>query len=98
MCDPRQLVVVGAGGHAKVIVDCLRSCGWNVVACADADPTPRQCAGVPVVGGDERLADLRRDGVGHAFCALGDNALRERLGTQLLSMGFDIPSLVAPSA
>jgi len=94
----RAIVVIGAGGHAKVVIECLRFAGWNVIGCTDADPTPRQCAGAPVLGGDEMLADLRGQGVEHAFCALGANRVRERVGQMLLDQGFALPAVRGPGA
>jgi len=89
----RPIVVIGAGGHAKVIIDCLRQEGWQVIGCTDADPTPRQCAGVPVLGDDDQLASIRANGIEHAFCALGSNRLRERVGDKLTSLGFEQPAV-----
>lgn len=94
----RPLVVVGAGGHAKVVIECLRHDGWNVVGCTDVDPSPRECAGAPVLGGDEMLARLRHDGVDHAFCALGANGLRERICLALIAQGFEVPTVRGPGA
>ena len=94
----REIVVVGAGGHARVIVDCLLIAGWNVIGCTDSDATPRSCAGAPVIGTDDLLGKLRGDGIAHAFCALGDNRLRQRVGHQLIGLGFDLPMLIGPGA
>lgn len=92
------LVVIGAGGHAKVVIDGLRHAGWTVIGCTDADPSPRTCAGVPVLGTDDILGQLRSEGVAHAFCALGANALRERVGQKLQDLGFNVPSFAAAGA
>ena len=94
----REIVVVGAGGHAKVAIECLRFAGWTIVGCTDVDPTPRHCAGAPVLGGDALLSDLRSQGVAYAFCALGSNALRERVGQNLIEQGFDLPAVRGPGA
>ena len=96
--DGRKVVIIGAGGHAKVLIDCLRFAGWDVIGCTDADPTPRTCAGVPVLGKDEILRKLRAQGVEHAFCALGSNRVRERVGDELLAMEFSLPSVLGPGA
>jgi UDP-perosamine 4-acetyltransferase len=89
------IVVVGAGGHAKVVIECLRAEGWQVIGCTDVDPTPRHCAGVPVIGTDEILRAIRQD-VSYAFCALGDNCLRERRGDDLIALGFEVPAVCGP--
>ena len=94
----KSIVVVGAGGHAKVVIDCLRYAGWQVVGCTDSDRTGESCAGAPVIGTDDDLSDLRRSGVEAAFCALGSNGLREKLCGKLLQLGFDLPSVIGPGA
>ncbi len=96
--EGRSIIVVGAGGHAKVVIECLRFAGWDVIGCTDADATPRACAGAPVLGGDAILADLRRQGVGYAFCALGPNIIRERVGQKLIEAGFVLPVVRGPGA
>jgi len=94
----RRIVVIGAGGHAKVVIECLRFAGWDVIGCTDADPTPRTCAGAPVIGSDAMLAEVRGQGVEHAFCALGSNAVRERVGQSLIDQGFAVPAVRGPGA
>jgi UDP-perosamine 4-acetyltransferase len=92
------VVILGAGGHAKVVVELLRACGQTIVGLLDADPTPRQVLGVDVIGDDLRLAGLRRDGVAHAFVALGDNRLRAEVGRRLGELGFELVNAVSPQA
>jgi UDP-perosamine 4-acetyltransferase len=89
---------MGAGGHAKVVIDGLRHCGWTVIGCTDADPAPRHCADVPVIGSDEILARVRAEGVGHAFCALGPNQVREKLAGRLRELEFSLPSFAGQGA
>lgn len=91
-------MVVGAGGHAKVLIDCLRFAGWRVIGCTDADGSTGHCAGVPVLGADDRLSHLRNEGVEFAFCALGHNALRDRVGTRLIALGFALPLVIGRGA
>lgn len=96
---PRRLVVVGAGGHAKVVIEAARASGlWDVVGLIDPSPAATSALGVPVLGGDEMLPQLLAGGVSAAVIALGGNALRERLGRQAQDMGFELPSIVHPSA
>lgn len=94
----QDIVVLGAGGHAKVVIDLLRETNWRVVALTDADDTARTVMGVPVVGTDTKLEDLWRNDIRAAFVALGSNALRERIGDRLLQRGFALPSAVSTRA
>lgn len=92
------VVILGAGGHAKVVVELLRASGQTIVGLLDADPTPRQVLGVEVLGDDLCLIDLRRDGVARAFVALGDNRRRAEVGRRLGELGFDLVNAISPQA
>ena len=90
-----KIVVLGAGGHAKVAIEALRSSGWEIIGCTDVDTHQRTVAGAPLLGDDSVLEKIRREGVRFAFPALGNNGLRERKGKELLSVGFELPNAVA---
>ena len=92
------MLVLGAGGHAKVVIDSLRAGGRMVAGVLDADPTPRTVAGAPVIGADDDLERLRREGLASAFVALGGNALRARLGARVRELGYLLANAVHPSA
>jgi UDP-perosamine 4-acetyltransferase len=92
-----SVVVIGAGGHAKVIVDILLDNGVEVVACVSHADAPRY-RGVEVLVGDDSLVGLRARGVEHAVVAVGANALRERLGAEAEALGFTLPAVVSAAA
>ncbi|QIL01457.1 acetyltransferase [Sphingomonas sinipercae] len=92
----RAVVVIGAGGHAKVAIEALRHSGWNVVGCTDPDGSSRQVVGADVLGDDSLLPELRSAGIRFAFPALGNNAVRERIGRELIAMGFELPNALGP--
>ncbi len=92
-------VIVGAGGHAKVIVEILRHAGrFRPVACVSPTRRIETVLGVPVVGSDDALPLLFRHGVRHAFVAIGDNALRCRLIDNVKRLGFSLATAVSPAA
>ncbi|MBO9544851.1 acetyltransferase [Caulobacter sp.] len=92
------VVIIGGGGHAKVVIESLRASGLTVAAIVDADPTPRQVLGVPVVGDDLKLPDLKGQGLSQLFIAIGDNRLREKLGRKAQGLGFVLVNAIHPSA
>lgn len=92
------VVIIGGGGHAKVVIESLRAAGETVAAIVDADPTPRAVLGVPVIGDDLALADLRGQGLSKLFVAIGDNRLREKLGRKAREQGFVLVNAIHPSA
>lgn len=92
------VVIIGGGGHAKVVIESLRASGHAVAAIVDADPTPREVLGVPVVGDDLKLPALKEQGLSQLFVAIGDNRLREKLGRKAQGLGFVLVNAIHPSA
>jgi UDP-perosamine 4-acetyltransferase len=94
-----DIVILGAGGHAKVVIEIFQAMGgWRILGLLDSGRAGQTVLGLPVIGGDGDLPRLRREGVKAAFVAIGSNALRERLGAALLSHGFAMPSAIHPAA
>ena len=95
-----EIVVVGGGGHARSIIDALRSEGiWDPVACTDPDGALHGGVvdGVAILGGDELLEELRARGVLSAVLGVGgvgDNTARARLFARLGELGFSRPTIV----
>lgn len=96
----QKTVILGSGGHAKVVVELLRSAGvYEPVGCVGPPTESSDCiAGVPWLGDDGCLPELLRDGIGCAFVGLGDNALRHRLMTHVIQLGFELASAISCSA
>ncbi|NNM03670.1 MAG: acetyltransferase [Gemmatimonadetes bacterium] len=98
-----RIVIVGGGGHAKVLCD-LIACtdGFEVVGLVDpALPAGSRQFGLPVLGDDSILEEVLASGVGNATVGLGgtgNNRPRKRLFDIVESTGFSLPSLVHPSA
>lgn len=99
-----RMVGIGAGGHARVLLEMLQARGdVEVVGLLDTNPELKgaKVLGVRVLGSDELLEGLRRDGVTHAFIGVGgtgDNDPRRRLYELARRSGFELVSLVHPSA
>lgn len=76
-----EVAVLGAGGHAKVVIATLRDAGWRVTAAFDEDQAKwgREVVGVPIVGGQDRLGEY----AGRAVIAIGNNRARQRVAARL---------------
>lgn len=98
MARPR-LVLLGAGGHGKSVLDLLIAAGTHEVAgLVDAAMRVRAVLGHPVLGTEDALAALRAAGVEAAHPAIGDNAARLAAGARLEAAGFVLPTLLHPAA
>ena len=105
-----RLVGVGAGGHARSLIDAVHSAGaWQIVGLVDRDVAlwGQTILGCSVVGGDECLEDLFASGTRAAFIGVGgvgDNGPRMAIFARLRALGFELPgvqhrsAIVAPSA
>lgn len=93
-----NLLLLGAGGHAKAVIEVARACGIEISGLVAEAPVATRVMGVPVIGADGDLARLRAEGIDAAFVAIGDNAMRERLARDLRALGFALPTIVHPSA
>lgn len=80
--DGDGMVVIGAGGHGKVVVATLQAAGHRVAEVWDDDPRRWQTLlGVPVRG---PIAELAGPNEGRpAVLGIGDNRTRRRLATEL---------------
>ena len=95
----QRLVVIGAGGHAKVVIEAIRAAAVSeIVGLIDPAPSAQKVLGVQVLGGDEMLTRLRGEGISAAVVALGDNTLRERIGHRLRKLEFVLPCVIHPAA
>lgn len=90
-----RLVIIGAGGHAKVAADCLRH-HYDIVG--HLDRNARSLDSLHVLGDDSALPELRRQGIPFVFVAVGDNALRLRLARLAVSEGFTLATAISPRA
>ena len=95
-----RLVILGAGGHAKMVIDVARSQGrYEPVLCLarDVDPAQRVLGVEVAIEDQQRLRELQLAGVA-AFPAVGDNKIRRKLLVNLQQLGFHVPTLVAANA
>ena len=94
-------IIVGAGGHGRVVLDTLRTAGrYAPIGFLDADPTlaGSKVAGLSVLGGINALPKLRQQKIKYAIVAIGDNHSRQSYGRVLREHGFELISAVHPGA
>ena len=97
-----NIVIVGAGGHGKVVLDILRrDPDVKVIGFVDDDKTShgKIIDGIPVLGGLSSLPELiplyKMDG---ATIAIGDNIVRARLFDKMKELGLKPQRAIHPDA
>lgn len=97
--DRPKTILIGAGGHAKVVIDLFRAAaGHDLVGLIDSGPVGTAVNGATIIGGDDDLPRLRHEGVTHAHVAIGNNRRRLDLSRQLEAMGFTLANAISPAA
>lgn len=94
---PDRLVILGAGGHGRAVIELVRATGIEIVGLVDAAPPAAAMLGVPVLGTEAVLPALRASGVAMACAAIGDNGARLAAAERLRAFGFALPALLHPS-
>lgn len=96
------VVILGAGGHAKVVMDTLRAMGRTVLGFVAPEDAyrPAQLLGAPCLGDDQAVAAL---GGGAVELALGFGMVvpgphRRRIFDDFHQQGFRFATLCHPSA
>lgn len=88
-----QLVIVGAGGHGKVIADIAIKTGYTDIVFID-DNAIGDCLGYPIVGTCEIIESLNEN-KNDFVIAVGNNKIRRRIAEQ---HNVNWVSLIHPSA
>ena len=98
----RPIIVLGAGGHAKVVIDTLLALGRKIAGIADSDPKTHgnDVLGVSVLGGEEAV-EARAAGdisLANGVGSTGDAGRRKDIFERFRDKGYEFVSIVHPSA
>lgn len=88
-----RLVIVGAGGHGKVIADIAIKIGFKDIVFLD-DNTVGSCLGVPIVGSSKKILELD-NGKTSFVIAIGNNLIRKKIAEKFC---VNWTTLIHPSA
>jgi len=96
-----NLVVLGTGGHGKVIADAAIASGWQVLGFADDDGRKRdtRVLGLPVLAiGMDELSSVARETESQVAIGIGSNTIRCGVQERLESANIRVASVIHPSA
>jgi len=103
MPKPRdKCVIVGAGGHGRVVLDILQAAGaHDVVGFLDSNTAlhGRRIDGKEILGSIDALEGIRsRGGVTCAVVAIGYNGVRREFAERIEQSGIELINAIHPSA
>jgi len=98
-----KAVLIGAGGHARVVLEAARAQGLEVVAIIDDKPNLKgtMIDSVPIVGAEDELDRLHVHGVDSAILGVGSieaTTRRQYLYERLAAKWFSFPVVQHPSS
>lgn len=98
----KKLLLIGAGGHCRSIIDSIDMGAYADVVILDAvNPVRNMINGVPIIGTDDDACDLFEQGYTQAVItvgSVGDSSLRKMLYQRYKAIGFGFPSIIDPTA
>jgi sugar O-acyltransferase (sialic acid O-acetyltransferase NeuD family) len=99
----KKVIVIGSGGHAKVVIDILQEMKGVAIAGVTSNSIAKNSifCGIPVIGEDIVIKDYVNKGNYFAAMGLGgyrDNYLRERVFHFIKNLGMSFINAIHPSA
>ena len=94
----KPVVIIGAGGHARVLLDSMCLQGVKVLGALDK-ATDGNFA-VPILGDDDAISTYPTDAVElvNGLGSVGDTGLRSRIFEKFKQLGYSFRTVVHPSA
>lgn len=99
----KKLLLIGGGGHAHSVIDSIDSTDdFDEVGIVVNDlPIGAEICGIKVVGTDDTLEELRRQGFNYAFVTVGstgNSSVRRKLTDLVSKYDYIIPNIIDPTA
>ncbi len=89
-----KLMIIGAGGHGRVLTDIAKKSGMEVAGYIDDAPEADSIDGIPVFRGNEKIKEFEKD---HAFViGVGNNKIRKKIAQMYPDVHY--ATLVHPTA
>jgi len=97
-----KVAIWGASGHAMVVADILRvQRKYEIVGYLDnVNPNNhgKMFCGSPILGGEEQIPSLLKQGVQHLIIGFGNSDARLALAVRMKTIGFDLAIAIHPKA
>jgi len=100
--ENKKIVIIGAGGHAKSIIDAIEQAGeYQIVGFVEKAESDFTYRGYSCIGVDADLKNIYESGVRCAVIAIGyigHGNTREYLHRQLKDIGYELPVIADKSS
>jgi len=96
----KPILIMGAGGHAKVLIDALKKLDRTILGILDPSPSMSTVLEIPVLGGNEELERYPPDQVDliNGLGSIKTVSSREQLFNKFKEQGYKFSSVIHPNA
>lgn len=86
----KSLLIIGAGGHGKVVSEVAAACGYDNISFLDDNSEE-------AIG---KISEMKTFccQFENAFVGIGNNQFRNKMIKELLEIGYEVPILIHPTA
>ncbi len=101
MPDTKPVIIIGAGDHAKVLLDILLEQKVNVIGLTDKSITKGTCIyGVSVIGDDSEILKYKTDEIElvNGIGSVGNTSIRQKVFNSLKEKGYVFRSVIHETA
>lgn len=97
--DTKQLIIIGSGGHARVVVDAVKEAGYYLLGIIDTDYKGQEESvfGCQVIGNSDTLSNFNPAETA-VVIAFGNNQKRADYSRRVCELGFITPVIIHPTA
>lgn len=96
------VIVIGAGGHAKVIIDMLLASSVEIIGATDSDLQKKgnHVLGIPVIGDDEVILQYNPEKIFlvNGIGSIGLPVTRTQIFHRFKQLGYSFQTIIHPSA
>lgn len=91
----KKLMIIGAGGHGKVVADIAEKCGYTTIEFLDDNINVKICGKHPVVGRSSKIKDIDSDVVVAVGNSIVRRKIQDSIGEQRLTVLIHPDAVVA---
>lgn len=93
-----RLIIIGAGGHGRVVASAAKAAGIDIFAFVDSDPSGEYVNDIPVYNSLGNALAENEFETPHFIIAIGDNKIRAAEYSHAIAAGLTPASIIHPSA
>jgi sugar O-acyltransferase (sialic acid O-acetyltransferase NeuD family) len=102
MDESKPVIILGAGGHASVLIDALQKQNIDIMGITDPDETRwgQEFMGIEILGSDDKLLDIHPDRVElvNGLGSVKSSSARQKLFETWHNKGYSFASVIHPKA